>query len=353
VSDRPRGPNLGRSFSRREMLRITAVAGVGLAIGGTLTAGVLRRAGLHRVSTTRTGLGTVIRITVIHPDPDTARRIVSSGFDELARLEGILSRHRAGTPMSRLNRDGVLRDPPSELVEVLRAAGRVSDLTGGAFDATVAPVLDLYREHFRTLDAPPGKHLVAEALALVDHRRVRVDDAEIRFERARMRVTLDGIGKGYVVDRTSEALVRAGAERVIVEAGGDLATVGEPEPGRGWTVGIQGDSEEGGLVGYVRLSGHGAATSGDYIQAFTPDRRLHHVLDPRTGVSPEQASSVTVVAPTAMEADALSTAVLVLGAEEGLALLEGVTGVEGMIVTKAREVFRTRGFPDDPGPGRV
>jgi FAD:protein FMN transferase len=349
VSLRPGDPPSRRKLSRRDVLRITAVAGVSLAFGGTMTAGLLRRSRLQRVQVTRAGLGTSIQITVVHPDVMEARAIVAAGFRELARLEALLSRHRPGTPLSQLNRDGVLRNPPPELVEVLRAAGRFSSLTHGAFDPTVAPLLDLYRDHFRSPELPLEADRVAEALSLVDHRRVRVEDSEVRFERSGMSLTLDGIGKGYVVDRTSAALVRAGAERVIVEAGGDLATVGEQEPGSPWVVGVQGVPEQDHFLGYLQLSGQGAATSGDYAQTFTPDRSLHHILDPRTGGSPVDASGVTVVAPTAMEADALSTAVLVMGPVEGLALLERLDRVEGLIITKARETLRTPGFPSEPG----
>ena len=114
-----------------------------------------------------------------------------------------------------------------------------------------------------------------------------------------------------------------------------------------WTVGVQDPTDPQGLLSRVRLSGECIATSGDYIQAFTQDRRFHHIIDPRTGYSPEKLSSVTVVTSNAMDADALSTAVFVLGPREGIVLLDRLERIEGMLVTKTGELFASRGFPSD------
>ena len=131
--------NEPRRLSRRQALRITAVTGVSLTLGGGLVAGLLRRAGLHRVSETRTRMGTLVTVTVVHPEVAAARAMVADAFNEMARLEDILSRHRQGTPVARLNAEGAVRDAPPELIEVMRRATEYSTLTGGAFDVTVAP----------------------------------------------------------------------------------------------------------------------------------------------------------------------------------------------------------------------
>jgi thiamine biosynthesis lipoprotein len=185
---------------------------------------------------------------------------------------------------------------------------------------------------------------VERALELVDYRRVRVDDAAIALETPGMALTLDGIAKGYVVDRVVHTLVEKGADRVVVEAGGDLASGGAGAE-EGWPVAIQDPRDPAGILGDFRLRGEGVATSGDYVQAFTGDRSLHHILDPRTGRSPAHTSAATVVAGNAMDADALSTAAFVLGPEEGIALLARLPGVEGLLVTKDGRPSRTPGFP--------
>jgi thiamine biosynthesis lipoprotein len=338
-------PTHGQEMSRRQALRITAVVGVSFALGGSGAAALLRRAGLHRVSVTDTRMGTSVTVTLVHPDAAAARGMIRSTFAEMERLEALLSRHRSDTPVSRLGRDGLVREAPPELLEILQRSLDVATMTDGAFDVTVAPVLDLYRERFHELGTAPSRVEVEDALALVGYRGVRIENRLVTLERPGMAITLDGIAKGYVVDRAVATLVSAGAERVMVEAGGDLATRGRGPDDESWRVAIQDPHHSTGSLGVLRLHGQGVASSGDYVQAFTQDRRLHHLLDPRTGRSPDHTSGVTVTAPTAMDADALSTAAFVVGPAKGLDLLEGLEGVEGLIVTKDGDALRTRGFP--------
>lgn len=372
---------LRSGISRRQALRITAVAGVSLALGGGLTRALLERTRLHRIRRGRIQMGTEVTITVVHPDAAEAQRLVDVTFDEIERLEAILSRYRPETPVSRLGREGILHAPPPELAEVLGRARDLSERTGGAFDVTVAPLLDLYRGGTpegggraarggrggrgggvaSAVDgALPSREEIEAALALVDYRSLRVEEGVVSLERPGMSITLDGIAKGYVVDRAVATLRSGGAEQVLVEAGGDLATAAgdpgaptaggtrsvAPSGGRapGWEVDVQDPHDPSGSLGVLRLLGEGVASSGDYMHAFTRDRMHHHILDPRTGRSPRHTSGVTVVAPSAMDADALSTAAFVLGPEEGLALLEGAEGVEGLIVGKGGESASTRGL---------
>jgi len=333
-----------RTIGRRDALRITAVAGVSAAFGGSLVWGVLRQAGLHRVSETRTRMGTVVTITVVHPELEEARQMVAASLEEMQRLEDVLSRHRSDTPMGRLNAAGRLAVPPPELVELLVASAEYARLSDGAFDVTVAPLLDLYESSFRLRGGPPTDPEVDAALELVDFRAVQVDDQVISFDDARMSVTLDGIAKGYIVDRTIDVLVARGSERVMVNAGGDMATGGPGSATDPWTIGIQDPHVANDYVGLARLGGECIATSGDYMRSFTEDRRHHHIIDPRTGRSPIHTSSVSIVTGSAMDADALSTAVLVLGPEAGVALIDRISGAEGVIVTKGGDRVRSSGL---------
>jgi thiamine biosynthesis lipoprotein len=331
-------------MTRREALRITAVSGVALAFGGGLTWELVRRAGLHRVTESRSRLGTLVTITSVHADEHEARAIVQAGFGEIERLEAVLSRHAPGTAMSMLNRDGRLDDTPAELLEVLGRAGAVHELSRGAFDPSVLPILTLYERRHELQAGLPTAAELDLALARVGFDGVETRDRTVRFTRPGMALTLDGIAKGFVVDRAVRAIAARGAERVMVDAGGDIASGGTHVADEPWTIAIEDPHDAQRAVGRVRLAGQAVATSGDYMQAFTQDRRHHHIIDPRTGRSPEHASSVTVVAATAMDADALSTTLLVLGPEEGLALLERVPDVEGMIVSKDGRRFASAGM---------
>jgi thiamine biosynthesis lipoprotein len=164
------------------------------------------------------------------------------------------------------------------------------------------------------------------------------------FEQPGINITVDGIAKGFVVDQTVAMLVRQGATQVMIGAGGDIAATDNGPFAEGWHIGVQDPRGEGGTLGTIRLEGGAVASSGDYMQAFTRDRRFHHIVDPRTGFSPEHTSGVTVIAPTAMDADAISTASLVLGPAAGIALIERLPAVEGVIVTKTGEPFASKGF---------
>jgi thiamine biosynthesis lipoprotein len=331
--------------SRREALRITAVAGIGLALAGGGVAELVRRANLHRVSVTRKQMGTAVTVTVVHTDADEASAMVNGALNEIERLEGVFSRYRPDTPVAHLNREGLVTDAPEELIEVVSLALDYSRMTDGAFDVTVAPVLNLYASSFAVTDLPPADAEVSVAMVLVGWQGLRVDGRTIELERPGMAITLDAIAKGFVVDRAVAALTAAGADRVIVEAGGDIAT--RSDRGDPWQVAIQDPHDPRGSLGVVQLRGESLASSGDYMQYFTPDRRLNHTIDPRTGRSPQQSSASSVRAPTAMDADALSTAVFVLGPREGIALLDRLERVEGMIVTKTGELFTSRSFPTD------
>ena len=334
----------GRRPGRREAIRIAAVAGLGLVFGAGVISDLLRRARLHRVGVTRVQMGTPVTITVVHPDAPVARSWVERTFDEIERLEAVLSRYRPESPLARLNRNGVIRDAPTELREVMHRALGWARTTEGAFDPTVAPLLALY-ENAAAEEALPPPQAVERAREALGWRAVRVSGGAISFGRPGMALTLDGIAKGYVVDRAVATLTAAGANRVIVDAGGDMAAGGGGGPEKDtWQVGLRDPHDARGTLGVVRLMGEAVASSGDYLNTFTADRTVHHILDPRTGVSPLEVSGVTVLAPTAMDADALSTAIFVLGPEEGVALLDRLDRMEGLVVTKSGARWESKGF---------
>jgi len=332
------------NLSRREALRITASVGLTLAFGAGVTGAILRQAGLHRVSVTRTQMGMPITVTIVHPERDGARTLVQIAFQEIERLESILSRHRPVTAVSRLNRAGIVHLPPPELTEVLRRAFEYSVMTEGAFDCTVAPLLDLYVDRYWRMGVTPVARDVSAALALVGYEGIRIEDSHIALQRPGMAVTLDGIAKGYILDRSVSLLAASGAERVLVEAGGDIGSTAVEAGAESWQVTIRDPLRSGGSLGTLALRGECVASSGGYLQNFSERQQLHHILDPRTGLSPDHTSAVTILAGSAMDADALSTAVFVTGPEAGLALLGRLPNVEGLIVTKGDERLTTSGF---------
>jgi thiamine biosynthesis lipoprotein len=262
----------------------------------------------------------------------------------MAELEHLLSRYRPGSEVFRLNEAGRVEGASDALLDVLRLADRVSRLGDGAFDVSIQPVLDLYRQQLARTGTSPSPQEVEEAVARVDHRALRIAGRDVVLAQPGMRITLDGIGKGYVVDRGVAVLRQRGFADVFVEAGGDLVAAGRRVSGDPWRIGIRGPRPGIALQARFQASDRAVATSGDYLQPFTGDYRQHHILDPRTGSSAPELASATVVAPDAATADALATLSMVLGPRKGRALLEDLPGCEGYLVAKDLEVTRTSGF---------
>ena len=206
--------------------------------------------------------------------------------------------------------------------------------TGGAFDPTVAPLVDLHQLHFAAHGAPPDEHELREVLELVGADHVRLGERELALDRSGMALTLDGLGKGYVVDRMVETLAAQGVRHALVNAGGDLRALGTRANGRPWRVGVQ-DPRQPELFGdVIGLAGAAVATSGDYVHFLDLERRYHHTVVPGTGRSPEAIASVSVRAATAMEADALATAVFVLGAAGGCRLIDVLPRTECLLLLR-------------------
>lgn len=333
-----------RSISRRQFLRITAVAGISLVLSGSVVKTLLESSKLHKIQRTRMHLGTFVTISVVHPSAAKAGEIVDRAFDEIDRLESMLSRYRPESVVSRLNRDGIVDSPPVEAVAVIEESLKVSALSSGAFDITMKPLLDLTQRQFRKSGLPPGRGDLDRALELVDYRNLALDADRIEFKRTGMSVSVDGIAKGYVVDKAVATMKQLGADNVLVDAGGDFALTGSSESGDGWTIGIENPRTPNTMLGSVRLKDRSIATSGDYVHNFTDDRSSHHIIDPRTGRSPSHSSSTTVIARTAMEADAASTAAFVLGSVEGIDLLNRLSGVEGIVIDKNQSITKSSNF---------
>jgi len=334
-------------LSRRDALKITAIAGVTAALGDGVLSEVLRQRDLHRVVSTRPGLGTLVTLTIVDTDRDRARATTERAFARLEHLEGLLSRHRPTSIVATLNRMGRVDAPPRDVYRVVELAQALAAQTGGAFDATVAPLQALYAERFAS-GRPPTDVEISEARACVGHEALQVSADQIAFSRPGMAITLDGIAKGYVVDQVVVELTEAGCKRVLVDAGGDIGSgPHDSMPGKRseWTIAVADPTGAGGPAAFVPLGpGRCIATSGDYMQPYLADRSAHPIIDPRTGYSPEAASSATALAPSAALADGLSTAALVLGPQEGTRLLESWDSTEGLVIGKDGTGLATSGW---------
>ena len=214
--------------------------------------------------------------------------------------------------MAVLNDAGRLDGPLPSLLEVLDLAREAHRRTARAFDPTVLPVL-AYVEAECAAGRTPDPAELAARRGLVGLDRMRWDRRRVEFTRSGMALTLDGVAKGYIVDAMAEALRRAGVRHGMVDAGGDIAAFGGKAEGLPWVLAVRDPADPQGVREVIELAEGGCTTSGDYEVFFDPERHYYHIFDPATGQCPHLVHSATVVADTAAHADALSTALLVLG----------------------------------------
>lgn len=331
-------------MNRRGFLRITAIGAGLIAAGGYGVKALIDNAGPARYSETRSLLGTYITINIIDEDEKQSQATAQDVFSEIARLSNILSRHDSTSELSLLNSTGHLTGASSELVAVLEKSQYIAGITGGAFDVTVKPVLDLYQSSFEQFNEPPTESAVAGAMELVGYEKLTINGKDVSLAKEGMCVTLDGIAKGYIIDEATALLKARGLTQVLVEAGGDLALRGMREDGQPWKVGVIHPRALAGYYDVLNYSNGCMATSGDYESSFTADYSYHHIIDPRTGFSPAELCSATVLANDTTFADALSTAAMVMGSEAALAFLKGLSGVEAMLINKDLKSYNTPGF---------
>ncbi|HEX6141209.1 MAG TPA: FAD:protein FMN transferase [Geminicoccaceae bacterium] len=258
-----------------------------------------------------TALGARASLVMGGIDAARGRRLIGHVLAEIDRLERIFSLHRADSALSLLNRQGRLTTPPQELVDVLAEAARIHRLSGGAFDVTIQPLWRLHAGHFARPQAPatgPSAAAVAQARERTGFEQVEIGPDEIRFARPGMAITLNGIAQGTVTDRIADLLRGEGLEHVLIDMG-EIAATGHHPSGRAWSIGL-------GAAGRLELRDAAVATTDPRGTTFDAAGRHHHLLDPRTGRSSGHARRVTVVAPRASLADALSTALAVMPPEE-------------------------------------
>ena len=322
-------------LNRRDFLKITALAGAAAALGAPVTRALLNRGGLSRVTATHYLMGTIVNFALIAEDRKHAQTALQATLDRMQSLIRVYDHRPPGSLLGQLNANGVVHQPPAELAATLRQAIHFGTLSQGAFDVTMKPMLDAARAQ---LPISP------ELIGSVNYRLLQVSDDKISLPRPGMAVTLDGIAKGCVVDAGAAFLSRLGFETVLVEAGGDLMA-NSAQDGQTWQVGLTHPRAPQETITTVSIRNQALATSGDYMNYFSADYSAHHIIDPRAGRSPSQLASASVIAPNVTEADALSTTLMVLGVEDGLALVEKLPGVAALLVTKDLQIFRSSKFP--------
>jgi FAD:protein FMN transferase len=323
-------PMANANLTRRRMIAIAATA----AGSAFFAEGRLALAG-EAVHWRGSALGAQVSIDIFQPYREEAERIVQACLVEVRRLERQFSLYRADSAICVLNRSGILVAPESDMVALLKASLQFSDLTDGAFDPTVQPLWQLYAEHFSSEkpdpDGPPAERLT-EALAKVGRSGLRVSEERVALPRHGAAITLNGIAQGYVTDRVVDKLRSAGLPTTLVNMG-EIRVIGTRPDGTPWRVGLADPERPGVLTETVDLVDRAVATTAGAGFRFDPAGRFTHLFDPRTGRSPALYRAVSVIAPTATEADALSTAFSLMPASRIGDIVAARPGVQARLVT--------------------
>ncbi|MBC7818123.1 MAG: FAD:protein FMN transferase [Planctomycetaceae bacterium] len=331
------------SLSRRRFLSLSLGGGAVFVGGGLVWHGAERLTSESAVTRRSWALGSEVSMTVMGLPTDRANLALDAAFAELELVEQVLSLYRPDSQLCRLNRDRVLHQPHPYFLAVLAMAEQTSRQSDGAFDITVQPLWDLFAACQKQSRLPTDSQIAA-ARAGVDWRAVDCSRDGIRLRAPATAITLNGIAQGFAADRAIAALREHGVEHALVNSG-EIGCLGRKPDGRDWTVGVQHPREPDAFVALTALRGRSLATSGDYETTFSADFSKNHIFDPRTGQSPSELASVSIAAPTAMQADALSTTAMVLGADRTLAFIEKLSNVDALLVLKDGHTLRTRGFP--------
>ena len=287
-------------------------------------------------------LGTKVEFTVFHHEEKRANRAIDAALDKIEHVEQLMSLYRTDSQLSLLNRQGALRNPHPDLVTALKKSIELSRRTGGAFDVTVQPLWKLYAGHSGSRSLPTEAE-IGKVRQRMGWEYIRVEPEIIYFDRPGMQVTLNGVAQGLAADLARQALEEWGIENALIDAG-EFNAIGSPEQRDSWHIGVQ-HPRQLGSIAKTRLQGRCLSTSGDYASKFSDDYCHHHLLDPRTGLSPLKLSAVSVAAPTGLEADSLSTALFVLGPEKAKEMVESMDLVDALFVSKSGDITATDGFP--------
>jgi len=297
-------PNPVPRLRRRRFLGITAAAaGFPLVPFGAVAATPRLRIW------SGVALGADAMLQIHHPDPPTADRLIAAALTEVRRLETIMSLYQPNSALVRLNRAGVLDDPPPDLVRVLDESARYHALMSGMFDVTVQPLWQVYAGHFsRPAPDPAGPPVavIQEALSHVGQQWVEYGPHRIRFRRHGMGITLNSIGQGYITDRVVELLRAGGITHALVDMG-KMRAIGSHPSGAPWRVGLEDPTSPGTIATRVEIHDEAIGTAGGYGTRFDTAGRFNHIFDPFTGESSWRFASVSVISPTATEANVLST----------------------------------------------
>ena len=296
-------------------------------------------------------MGTFARVIIVAPNPKIAQKAASDAFAAIEKVDDLMNDYDDNSEIGIVNIEAFQRpvQVSESTFEVIRRSIEFSKLTDGAFDVTVGPLSALFRKAKQTEIAPTQEE-IDSTKEKVGYEKLILDETNrtVRFSIEGMKLDLGGIAKGYGIDKAIEAIQKAGALGAMVDVGGDCRCFGiAPESRESWLVGIQNpniddDSGENELVMILKANNRAITTSGDYQQfVIIEGKKQSHIINRKTGTGAEGLSSVTIITDNATDADALATAISVIGQEKGIELIENREDTEAILIPSGQTEFIT------------
>jgi thiamine biosynthesis lipoprotein len=279
-------------------------------------------------------MGTLVEISVFGKDEDRSQLAIQNAFNEIQRIEGLMSTHISTSEISKINQSAGIKPTPTttEVFEVISRALYWAEKTQGALDISLEPIQELW-DFYGDHPSLPDEKILKQMLQKVDHKKIKLENQTVFLMEKEMGINLGAIAKGYAVDRAIKILKNSNIQHALINAGGDLKAIGSRPDKTEWKIGLQHPRIPESILASFSLSEKSVATSGDYQKYFDHEgTRYHHILNPKTGYPATNAMSATVVTNTVMDADALSTALFVMGATKGLAFINSLRDTEGLIM---------------------
>ncbi len=296
-------------------------------------------------SNTRSIMDTTVTISVMGSSANESNNAIENAFSKVNYVDEIMNSYDNQSELSVLNQNANLENANPDILYVIERSDYYSEKSQGAFDISVLPLLELWKSKFSPGGTfqPPKQEEINQVLQLVNHSAIQINDDNITLNDGMM-ITLGGVAKGYAVDLATQSLIEDGFENGFVNAGGDGRYIGTKSNGDSWKVGLQNPDKSGDEITIIHVKDMAVATSGNYERYFSDAAKVSHIADPRTGHTSQNLISATVIAKTAMDADAFATAVFVLGEDEGMQMIESIEDVECLLITPDKRIIRSSGF---------
>jgi len=311
------------------------------------------------IKQTRMIMGTFAEVSIYSSDEKTAGKAIEGALDEMERMDRIMSNYKNDSELSKVNKKAAKSPVPcnAELLDVIEQSQYYSELSGGAFDITISPIVALWGFFREKGHVPPDKE-IEKLLPAVSYKNIVINKsndtkkpATIFLKNTQTQIDLGAIGKGYAVDKALENIKKCGIDNGCINLGGNIYVLGTPPGKNAWKIGVQHPRNVNEILGYLELKNEATATSGDYERFFEFNgKRYSHIINPQTGTPVSGTIATTIVAPTGTEVDALSTIVFVLGHEKGMELIKKIPNAEAMIAYEDKDgkiaIDMTEGFKD-------